>query len=82
MKLTFRNQMIITCVIVAIFNLLNVLIKNWIFTTIGFVSFGLFWAIHPVLPQNAIQNNKAKWAIRIAGMVVIVIGLLTRSYMY
>lgn len=82
MKLTFKNQMIITCAIVATFNLLNIIVKHWIFTTIGFVLFGLFWAIHPVLPQKAIQNQGAKWAIRITGMVVIVMGLLTRSYMY
>lgn len=82
MKLTFKNQMVMTCVIVALFNLLNIIVKHWIFTTIGFVLFGLFWVIHPVLPQNAIQSKGAKWAIRIAGIVVIVIGLLTRSYMY
>ena len=74
--------MIITCAIVAIFNLLNIIVKHWIFTTISFVLFGLFWAIHPVLPQNAIQSKGAKLAIRITGMAVVVIGLLTRSYMY
>ncbi len=82
MKLTYKNQMILTCTIVVVFNLLNIIVKHWIFTTIGFIAFGLVWAIHPVLPQRATQSKKTLWAIRIAGLVVIAIGILTRSYLY
>ncbi len=82
MKLTFRNQMILTCATVAAFNLLNIIFKHWIFTTVGFVLFGLFWAVHPVMPKNATQSKGAKWAMRIAGLAVIAIGILTRSYLY
>lgn len=80
MKLTFRNQMILSCTVVVLFNLLNMIFKQWVFTSIGFVIFGLFWIIHPVMPKNAVKSPKALWAVRAAGVVVVLIGILTRSY--
>ena len=51
MKLSFKNQFIIACIIIILFDTLNLIFKNWIFTSIGFFICGLLWIIHPV-PQK------------------------------
>jgi len=82
MKLSYKNQLILTCFIVLIFSVLNTVFRNWIFTSIGFVICGLLWIIHPVLPRNAASVRYGSLMLRLCGVLLIAIGILTRSYLY
>ncbi|WP_458406828.1 hypothetical protein [Anaerotignum sp.] len=82
MKLNYKNQLILSCVVILIFNVLNTVFQNWIFTSIGFCICGLLWMIHPVMMKNAVPSKKGLLAIRGCGVLLILIGLLTRSYFY
>ena len=82
MKLNYKNQLILTIVIVVVFNLMNTLFKHWIFTSIGYCLCGLLWVLHPVMLGNAEPTKKNLNWVRLAGAVLILIGLMTRSYLY
>ncbi|MBQ3090268.1 MAG: hypothetical protein IJD21_06910 [Oscillospiraceae bacterium] len=82
MKLNYKHQLILTMVIMLLFNLLNTLFQQWIFTSIGYVLCGLIWVVHPVMIGGATPTEKQILAIRLAGGVLILIGIFTRSYLY
>ena len=80
MKLSFKNQFIIACIIIVLFDTLNLIFKNWIYTSVGFCICGLLWIIHPVPPKKASSLKNTKLAIRVAGILLILIGILTRLH--
>lgn len=82
MKLNYKNQLILSCGIIVAANILNALLKHWIFTSIGWCLGGLLWVIHPVVMGDVIASKKELLAIRCAGGVLILAGLFTRSYLY
>lgn len=82
MKLNYKNQAILTCLIVIIFNVLNTVFKNWIFTSIGFCICGLIWVFHPVTMKNVTPSKKILLATRLGGLLLILLGILTRAYLY
>lgn len=82
MKLNYKNQLTLSCIIIIVFDILNAVFKNWIFTSIGFGICGLLWLIHPVMPKNAEVSKKGIIAIRLVGLLIILQGIFTRSYLY
>jgi len=80
MKLSFKNQFIIACIIIVLFDALNLIFKNWIFTSIGFCICGLLWIIHPVPPKKSSSLKNIKLAIRLAGILLILMGIFTRAH--
>lgn len=82
MKLSYRNQIILTCAILLLFNVLNTAFKNWIFTNIGFVLCGLLWMVHPVMTKNVAPTKKNRRIVRISGAVLVLLGIFTRAYFY
>jgi len=78
MKLNYKNQLILMVVIVILSNIVTDILDHWIYRNIGFWICGLLYIIHPVLPQNVIQNKKNLNAVRIAGFIIILIGTFTR----
>jgi len=82
MKLTYKNQLILTCVIIIAFDILNSIFKNWIFTSVGFCVCGLLWIIHPVMIRNTTPTKTQVIIIRLAGVLLILMGIFTRSYFY
>ncbi len=82
MKLNYKTQLIISIVIVLLANVLSTILKHWIYRSIGFVICGLIWIIHPVLMNGAEVSKRTLWWTRIAGIVLILIGVFTRSYIY
>ena len=82
MKLSYKNQLTLSCIIIIVFDILNAVFKNWIFTSIGFGICGLLWLIHPVMPKNAEVSKKGILAIRLVGVLIILQGIFTRSYLY
>ena len=77
MKLNYRNQMILAIALVVICYVLTAVFRNLIFRTIGLCLCGLLYAIHPVVPESEATNKELKRLVRIAGIVLIFIGLFT-----
>ncbi len=82
MKLTYRAQMLISLAIILIANVISTILKHWVYRSGGFVICGLLWLIHPVLPNGAKISNKTLLLTRIAGVILILIGVFTRAYIY
>lgn len=77
MKLNYKNQMILAIGIVVICYVLTVVFRNLIFRTIGLCLSGLLYAIHPVVQESEASNKELKRVVRIAGVVLILIGIFT-----
>ena len=74
--------MFISLVIILLANVISTIMKHWIYRSGGFVICGLLWLIHPVLPNGAeVSKRTLRWT-RIAGIILIVIGIFTRAYIY
>lgn len=82
MKLTYKTQMFISLVIILLANVISTMLKHWIYRSGGFVICGLLWLIHPVLPNGVEVSPKALLWTRIAGVILILIGVFTRAYIY
>ena len=46
----------------------------------GFVVCGLLWIVHPVLPKGVEVSERTVLATRVAGIILILIGIFTRVY--
>lgn len=82
MKLNYRAQMVVAVVIVLLANVLSTIFKHWIYRSAGFVVCGLLWIIHPVLPNGKKESRETLLWVRIAGFILILMGVFTRSYIY
>ena len=82
MKLTYKAQMFISLVIILLANVISTILKHWIYRSGGFVICGLLWLIHPVLPKGAEVSKRTLLWTRIAGVILILIGVFTRAYVY
>lgn len=82
MKLNYKKQLVLTVIIILVFNIMNTLFKHWIFTSIGYCLCGLLWICHPVMIGNVQPTKRNRMVIRVAGVVLIFIGIFTRSYLY
>ena len=82
-KLSFRRQFYIGLAVVIVGFILSTVSKCGIFSNIGWVIDGLLFVIHPVCPETwkwkyAGDEKRVKRDFRIAGAVVILVGLITR----
>ena len=82
MKLTYKAQMIVSLAIILLANVISTMLKHWIYRSGGFVICGLLWLIHPVLPNGAEVSKRTLLWTRIAGVILILIGVFTRAYIY
>ncbi len=82
MKLTYKAQMIIAVVVILLANVLSTIFKHWIYRSAGFVVCGLIWIIHPTLPNGAEVSKRTLLWVRLAGVVLILIGVFTRVHNY
>ena len=82
MKLNFNRQLTLSIIIKLAFNVMTTVFEHWIFASAGTVLVGLLWIFHPVLPENAEPTRKNLKMIRLFGAVLVVMGLITRSYFY
>ena len=79
-KLTFPQQMRLCIGILVLCFLLAIMTKQGIFSNIAWIIYGLFFAINPVWPSmwDHLDHSKLKLGSRIAGVIAIVVGLITR----
>ncbi|MBQ3604568.1 MAG: hypothetical protein IJA02_12085 [Clostridia bacterium] len=82
MKLNYKIQMIISLVVILLANVLGSIFRHWAYRSAGFVVCGLLWIIHPVLPNGAEISKKALLWVRLAGVILVLLGVFTRAYIY
>ncbi len=80
MKLTYKAQLIISVVIIILANILTEIFDFWLYRSIGFALCGLLWLIHPALPNGAEVSKRTLLWVRIAGIILILIGVFTRVH--
>lgn len=80
MKLTYKKQMIIAVIIIILANIMTDIFDFWIYRSVGFVICGLIWILHPVLPNGAEVSKRTLLWTRIAGIILILIGVFTRVH--
>lgn len=78
-KLTFKRQIIFGIILIIAGNMLAFVLHKGIFSNIMWIIYGLLFVINPVYPERSGYNEKkAKMGARIAGIVCIIVGLITR----
>ena len=80
MKLTYKMQLIISVIIIIFANILAEMLGSWIYRSIGFAVCGLLFILHPVVPDNMAGNKQAIFWTRVAGIILILIGIFTRVH--
>jgi len=78
-KLTYGKQMVLGVFLVALGHILSVITDKGFFMNLGWISYGLLFLIHPVWSREAATHPKIKTYVRIAGAVVVLIGLMVRN---
>ena len=82
MKLNYKTQIMISVVVILLAHVVSVLLKHWIYISIGYIIDGLLWLIHPVMIKSTTTSKGAvKW-VRIAGIILILVGIFTRVRLY
>lgn len=79
-KLTYEVQLTISFFIVILGNALSDIFGFWIFHSIAYVIGGLLFIAHPVVPKHLEGIEKAVFWTRIAGVILLLIGVFTRVY--
>lgn len=82
MKFTYNVQMIVSLIVILLANVLSTVLKHWVYRSAGFVVCGLLWIIHPVLPNGAEVSKRTLFWTRIAGVILVLIGVFTRAHIY
>lgn len=75
--LTFQRQIILGIVFIIVGNLLAFTFHKGIFSNIMWILYGLLFILNPVYPERS-DCKKGKKGARIAGVICIAVGLLTR----
>ena len=82
MKPAFRKQLWTTVIVVLLSNVMNTLFQHWIFSSIGHCIAGLIWIVHPVKMNDTRPEKKQMTECRIAGVILILLGLMLRARLY
>ena len=79
-KLTFKTQFRICIGVLVLSFVLATVTKQGFFSNIAWIVYGLFFIINPVWPEmwNHADHKKMTLGCRIGGVLVIIIGLITR----
>lgn len=80
MKLTYKAQMIISVIIIILGNILTDVLDFWICRSIAFAVCGLLFIVHPVVPKYLETNKTTVFWTKIAGVILILIGVFTRVH--
>ena len=80
-KLTYEAQLTISFLIVILGCILSDIFNFWIYHSIAYVICGLLFIVHPVVPKHLEGIEKAVFWTRIAGVILILIGILTRVHL-
>ena len=76
-RLTYEKQLLISVIVLFIMFICSAVFKNGIFSNIGWLIDGLLFVINPVCPKNSEGVKHIHLWVRLSGIIVIVIGLIT-----
>lgn len=82
MKPEFQKRLVTMGIIVLVFSVLNTVFKHWIFSSIGFCISGLLCVIRPVKINDIRSEKRQLMECRIAGIIVILLGIMLRARLY
>ncbi len=82
MKPEFRKRLMTMILIVLAFSVMNTVFKHWIFSSIGFCVSGLLCIIKPVKISDFQPEKKQFMECRIAGVILILLGIMLRARLY
>lgn len=78
-KITFKQQVFIGIILIVVGNLLALILHKGVFVNIAWVLYGFILILNPVYPERYSNDvKKAKWGSRIAGLICVLVGILTR----
>ena len=80
-KLTYETQLTISFLIVILGCILSDIFNFWIYHSMAYVICGLLFIVHPVVPKHFEGIGKAIFWTRIAGVILILIGIFTRVHL-
>lgn len=78
-KLTYGKQIELAIILVVVCHILAHLLETGWIINMGWIVYGLLFLIHPVYPPNTEGNPKVKKYTQIAGMIIIIFGLILRN---
>ena len=84
-KITFKIQIYIGLALLLVCFILAAVFQKNIFLNTAWVVYGLLFVINPVYPnqiKNKANQKRNKTYARIAGLICIIIGLITRFGIY
>lgn len=76
-KLTFKRQMQIGIICIILGFVLSEIFHTGIFSNIAWVIYGMLFVVHPIFPKNAAEGKHGKLVLRIAGVILVLFGLMT-----
>ena len=79
-KLTYEAQLTISFFLVILGNIFSDICDCWIYHSIAYIIGGLLFIVHPVVPKRLEGIEKAVFWTRIAGVILILIGIFTRVH--
>lgn len=82
MKWNYKQQLILSVVILTGFNILNTVFRHWIFSSIGKCLCGLLWIVHPVMIREKEMSARDWRSIQLAGVALLLWGIFSRAYYY
>ena len=80
-KLTYEAQLTLSFFIVIWGCILSDIFNFWIYHSMAYVICGLLFIVHPVVPKHLEGIDKAIFWTRIAGVILILIGIFTRVHL-
>ena len=80
MKLNYDAQLTISFILVILGNILTDIFDFWLYRSMAFALCGLLFIVHPVVPKLLEGIEKAIFWTRIAGVILILIGIFTRVH--
>lgn len=77
-NLTFERQIILGLVFLLLMHVCASLSSRGFFINIGWIVYGLAFIVHPVYPQKSAGVKNIVLRVRLAGLICLLVGALTR----
>ena len=77
-RLTYETQLTVSFILVILGSFLSDVFDFWIYHSMAYVICGLLFIVHPVVPKYLEGIEKSIFWTRIAGVILILIGIFTR----
>lgn len=74
-KLNYNNQLFLSCISVFAGGIASWLLEIPVLRNLGWIIGGLLFVIHPVFPEKSADIKHMKLFVRLAGLLLILIGV-------